>query len=130
MKTISRDDLVVKESDYQKLTGLIDLANNGIARKLEDELSRADIVQDELYPDDAVCMGSTVKFVELTTGKESVITLVYPGESSVDDMKISILTPMGSALIGMRVGGEIDWSLPNGRSARIKVLSMTQNALE
>ena len=130
MKTISRDDLVVKESDYQKLTGLIDLANNGIARKLEDELSRADIVQDELYPDDAVCMGSTVKFVELTTGKESVITLVYPGKSSVDDMKISILTPMGSALIGMRVGGEIDWSLPNGRSARIKVLSMTQNALE
>ncbi len=129
MNTINTDDLVIKESDYQKLTGIINVENTGIADELEDELSRAEIIEDQRYPNDAVCMGSTVKFVDLKNGRETVITLVYPGESNVETMKISILTPMGGALIGLRIGGEIDWSLPGGKSTRVKVLSVTQNAL-
>ena len=78
------------------------------AEKLEDELSRADVVTDNHYPGDAACMGSTVGFVDLTTGIENEVTLVYPRDANVEDMKISVLTPMGSALIGMRVGGTIE----------------------
>jgi regulator of nucleoside diphosphate kinase len=130
MNMINLNDLVVKESDYERLLGLIEKSASEIARQLEDELSRAEVVDDNCYPGDAVCMGSKVEFVDLNTDKKSELILVYPRQASVDDMRVSILTPMGSALIGMRIGGVIDWVLPNGKTARIKILSIRSNKEE
>jgi regulator of nucleoside diphosphate kinase len=120
------DDLVIKQSDCEKLLQLAASARTAVAEKLEDELARADVVADGHYPDDAVCMGSTVSYVELATGVEGRVTLVYPWEANVDEMRISVLVPMGCALIGLRAGGVIDWVMPNGRAAQIKVLSVHQ----
>lgn len=125
MKTANSFDLVIKESDYLRLLGLIERDRSRASEQLEDELSRADIVDDSRYPDDAVCIGSRVGFVDLATGKENTATVVYPAEANLKEMKISVLTPMGSALIGMRVGGTIDWELPGGKKATIRVLAVS-----
>jgi len=119
-------DLVVKESDYGKLISLIELSRTEAAEQLEDELSRAEIVEDSLYPVDAVSLGTRVSFVDLTTDKRNEATVVPPAEANLQEMKISILTPMGSALIGLRVGGEIEWQLPGSKRAKIKVLAVYQ----
>lgn len=127
MTKANKDDLVVKEGDYQRLTALIEKVSTPVAEQLEEELSRADVVPSSQYPQDAVCMGSKVRFVDLATGKENEVTLVYPAEVSVEEMKISVLTPMGAALMGMRVGGVIDWELPSQKKVKIEVLAVTQD---
>lgn len=86
-----------------------------MADLLEEELSRAAVVHDEELPGDVVSMNSTVKFQDLEGGKETVVTLVYPPDSDIENNQISILTPVGSALIGLRVGQVIDWPFPQGK---------------
>jgi regulator of nucleoside diphosphate kinase len=121
---MKNNDLILKESDYDKLTKLIGAAACPITKRLEQKLARADVVHDDLQPTDAVCLGSQVTFVVLDTGKRQTVQVVDPDQANAKEMKISVLTPIGSALIGLRVGGVIDWNLPNGR-ASIKVLSIT-----
>ncbi|MGV8836859.1 nucleoside diphosphate kinase regulator, partial [Cellvibrio sp.] len=88
------------------------------------QLNHADIVPDRDIPDDAVTMGSQVTFVDLDSNEEQTISLVYPNEADVTQMKISILSPVGSALIGLRIGGNIDWPVPQGKVRRLKVIAV------
>lgn len=120
-------ELVIKQSDYQCLLSLISANARKDINLLEEELSRAEIVEDSIYPQDAVCLGAEVKFLDCITKAVSCVTLVLPGESNVNEMKISILTPVGSALIGMRTGRVIDWLLPNDRATKIQILSVKQH---
>ena len=126
MNAVNTGSLIVKESDYRKLMALIEQTNTDASGKLEDELSRAEIVEDSRYPKDAVCIGSRVGFTDVATGKENEVTVVCPADVDLKAMKISVLTPMGSALIGMRMGSAIDWELPGGKRAKIKVLTVNQ----
>ena len=71
-------------------------------------------------------MNSTVKFLDLELGKESTVQLVFPQDTNIAENKISILTPVGSALIGLRVGQIINWPFPNGKVKQLKVLSVTE----
>lgn len=127
-KIVKPSKITVKDSDYQKLAGLIDSANTPATAALDKELSRADIVADDQLPADTVAMGSTATFEDLDSGKHSTVTLVYPGQADVDRMRISILSPVGSALIGLRIGGTIDWPLPGGKQRRLKVIAVTEHA--
>lgn len=127
MTIANKDDLVVKQGDYQRLTALIENVKNPVAEQLEEELIRAEVVPSSAYPLDAVCMGSKVRFIDLATGKENEVTLVYPAEANVEEMKISVLTPMGAALMGMRVGGVIEWELPSQKKVKIEVLAVAQD---
>lgn len=127
MTIANKDDLVVRQGDYERLTALIENVKTPVAEQLEEELIRAEVVPSSEYPQDAVCMGSRVRFVDLATGKENEVTLVYPAEANVEDMKISVLTPMGAALMGMRVGGVIEWELPSQKKVKIEVLAVTQD---
>lgn len=76
------------------------------------------VANDEL-PADVVSMNSKVSFKDLDTEKESVVTLVYPQDANIDEGKISIFAPVGSALIGLRVGQVINWPLPHGKEKKI-----------
>lgn len=125
METDSK--LILSQDDYLKLSSLLSLADSNIAELLEDELSRAMVVSTEQLPDDVVSMKSMVRFIDLETAKESVVTLVYPHEAKIEDNKISILTPIGSALIGLRVGQSIQWPMPNGKEKKLKVVSVTND---
>ena len=120
-------ELVIKQSDYQRLLSLISANARKDINLLEEELSRAEIVEDSIYPQDAVCLGAEVKFLDCITKAIRCVTLVLPEESNVNEMKISILTPVGSALIGMRTGRVIDWLLPNDRATKIQILSVKQH---
>lgn len=119
-----KDDLVVSIGDFKKISSLLNVAKPEIAEPLEGELSRALVVPDNELPSDVVSMNSQVSFEDLDTGRESVITLVYPHEASIEENKISILAPVGSALIGLRVGQMINWPVPNGKEKKLKVVSV------
>ncbi len=124
MRTKKENSLIISKPDYQQLIKLIEQHDTPAAEALDIELSRADIVQDKDVPADAVAMGSTVTFVDLDSNEEKTINLVYPKEADVTQMKISILSPVGSALIGLRIGGNIDWPVPQGKVRRLKVIAV------
>lgn len=115
---------IITRSHHSKITDLLRMANSEIADLLEEELSRAVLVSDDDLPNNVVSMNSTVKFQDLENGKESLVMLVYPPDADIDNNKISILTPVGSALIGLQVGQMINWPFPGGKEKKLKVISV------
>ena len=83
-------------------------------------MERAEVVAPRDVPTDAVTMNSTVRLRDLGSGKELTYTLVFPNEADVDQGKISILAPIGTAMIGYREGDVIEWEVPSGLR-RLKV---------
>lgn len=124
METESK--ITLSESDFLKLSSLLAGTDIGTAERLADELNRAAVVPSERLPGDVVSMHSTVRFVDLTSQKESTVVLVFPHEAKIEDDKISVLTPIGSALIGLRTGQSIRWPMPNGKEKKLKVVSVEQ----
>lgn len=122
--------LILTQSDFEKLNSLLEAAQPDIAELLKEELSRAVIVANDELPVDVVSMNSKVIFKDLVTDKESVVTLVYPQDANIDEGKISIFAPVGSALIGLRVGQVINWPLPNGKEKRIQVVSVSSISIQ
>jgi len=94
------------------------------AEALADELARAEILEPAKVPPDLVTMNSRVRIMDEETGEETEITLVFPsgGERAGDD--VSVLAPMGSALLGLSVGDRIEWPVPTGRTRRIRVTAI------
>ena len=87
---------------------------------LKHELDRAVIVESEKVPEDVITMNSKVYFQDLDSGEKMVYTLVYPKDANIDKKKISILAPIGTALIGYKEGDVIEWEVPSGLK-RIKI---------
>ena len=82
---------------------------------LEEELDRARIVSAGRVPADVVTMNSRVRMTDLGTGKEMTYTLVFPREADFSQGKISVLAPIGTAILGYRAGDVIEWNVPGGR---------------
>lgn len=118
------DKLIITQDDFQKISALVKTTQREIAEPLEEELDRAMVVANEDLPNDVVAMNTKVIFKDMDTGIESTATLVYPQDVKIEENKISILSPVGSALIGLRVGQPIQWSLPNRKNKKIVVLSV------
>jgi len=123
----NQDTLILSKTDFENLSALTNLAKKELAELLEEELGRASLVADDRLPADVVSMNSTVSFEDLESGKTSTVTLVYPPEANIEAGKISVLTPVGSALIGLRVGQVIRWPFPNGKKKELKVLSVSRS---
>jgi len=71
-----------------------------------------------------VTMNSKVKFLNIQDNKEMFITIVYPSDANFAEGRISVLASIGSALIGLRVGQEINWMFPNGKTKTLKILEV------
>ena len=125
MPRAKADALVILEMDYQRLLKLIEQHDTAAADMLDVEISRADIVKAKDFPSNVVTMDSVVTFIDLDSNEEKTISLAYPADANVDEMKISILSPVGSALIGLRIGGKIDWPV-QGKIRRLKVVTVEQ----
>lgn len=82
--------------------------------RLEEELDRAHVVPSEEIPRDVATMNSRVKVKDLDSGKELVLTLVFPSDADVEQGKVSIVAPIGTALLGYRVGDTVEWTVPAG----------------
>ncbi|HRO67536.1 MAG TPA: nucleoside diphosphate kinase regulator [Pseudobdellovibrionaceae bacterium] len=115
------ESLMITEQDYERLALLLQHTEGANSEVLEEELARATVVPQKDVPRDIVTMNSTVQFVSLDTKKESEVTLVYPKDADVTKGRVSILAPIGIALIGLRIGQTIQWPMPNGQSRELKV---------
>jgi regulator of nucleoside diphosphate kinase len=88
--------------------------------KLEHELARAQLVTKQDIPADIVTMNSLVQVFDLELGDEYSFTLSWPHEANISENRINVLAPLGMALLGSRVGQEIEWPLPDG-NCRLRV---------
>ncbi len=118
--------LIISKKDYEKLLPLVNSAGPDVAELLEIELGRATVVEPDQVPNNVVSMNSQVNFLDLDSNKEMSVTLVYPHDSNIEQNKVSVLAPIGAALIGLQVGQTIDWPMPNGKNKRVKVVSVVQ----
>ena len=94
------------------------------SRALLEEITRADILAPEEMPPDVVTMNSTVRFAMAGADEVRCLTLAYPKDMAQLPNGISILTPIGSALLGLSVGDSIDWPGPDGQPLKVRVLEV------
>jgi len=123
----SSPSITISQRDAARLEAMLDtpaLRNTPTAISLLDELTRAEVVPDDQVPADVVRMESVVECEDEHGGERHVLTLVYPQQADVGAGKVSILAPVGSALLGLGVGQSIDWAAPGGRQLRLRVVSV------
>lgn len=97
--------------------------NSNEAEKLLSELSKAEIVPSEKIDKDVVTMNSEVKLFFGNTQKEQSFKIVYPQDANLKENKISIFSPIATALIGYKIGDEIEWIVPGGMT-KIKIVEL------
>ena len=114
-------NIYITNPDYERLTKLIEIAreregdaNREYLNRLEEELDRADVVQQKDIPADVITMRSTVRLKDLDSSEEMIYRLVFPIEANYDEGKISVLAPIGTAMLGYRRGDVIEWQVPSG----------------
>ena len=120
-------EITISSVDVERLDPLLDLPANRdqpTVRALRAEIDRAKIVDPADLPADVVTMNSTAVVVDETSGARHELTLVYPRDTDGTPGKVSILAPVGSAMLGMRAGQSIDWPMPDGRRARLRILDV------
>ena len=126
IKKQRKPSITITRSDQERLSRLAEsyLARNPqVAEELLSELDRARVVEDCQIAADVVRMGSTLRFTS-DLGEDRQVTLVFPGEADIAEGKISVLTPIGAALIGLSAGQSIDWTARDGRLHRLTVESV------
>lgn len=125
-KTVEERTIYITSFDLSRLEELLEVASEFSGRdnkhleELSKELLRAEVVDSENIPADVITMNSRVRLVDLDSKEERIYTLVFPSEANIDENKISILAPIGTAMLGYRVGDTIKWQVPAG-TRRLKV---------
>lgn len=120
--------ITVSSRDLARLEQLLDspgLRHVPAALALGQELERATVLPPERMPADVVTMNSTVHCVDELSGEHHHLTLSYPNDADVASRRVSVLAPVGSALLGLAVGSVIDWQAPGGRELRVRVASIS-----
>jgi regulator of nucleoside diphosphate kinase len=118
-RTDSRQ-IFMTDFDLERLEEVINNASRRASRdgkhldELEEELMKAEVVTPAGIPPDVITMNSRVCLQDLETGEELVYTLVFPGDADVEQGRISVLAPIGTAMIGYRTGDCITWRVPGG----------------
>jgi regulator of nucleoside diphosphate kinase len=124
--TMSNRAIYITDNDLKRLRELLEDTTRGNNRakdalkNLEAELDRGVLVSSQEVPHDVVTMNSTARLVDLDTGEEMLFTLVFPDDADISAGKISVFAPIGTAMLGYRVGDVIEWAVPEGRR-RLKV---------
>ena len=116
--------IVISSVDLERLERLLEsLPNDAFPGKadLEAELYRADVVEPKDIPPTVVTMNSTARFKVESSAEEFCLTLVYPKDVDSSGGTISILAPVGSALLGLTEGDEIEWPKPGGGVLRVRI---------
>ena len=128
IKLNTKPEIIISSLDADRLYALMkSLPANSFAgeKELEAELGRANIVEPHEVPSTVVTMNSTVNFVVESTGEEFTLTLVYPKNIDSSGDKISILAPVGSALLGLSQGDQIEWPKPGGGLITVTIKEVT-----
>lgn len=121
---MTADVILMTEKDQLRIKHILSFQKTEEFENLEIELDRARIIPDNDVPADLVTMNSKVKFLCIEDNKEMIITIVYPQDADFTAGKVSVLASLGSALIGLRVGQEIRWRFPDGKTKTLKILEV------
>ena len=105
----SKDSLVISSFDKERLMRLL-RSGDDLALEIERGLE----LQPREIPPDVVTMNSTVRVTDVDAGTTHVYTIVFPADADYEKGRISILAPLGTALLGFRVGDTVDWNVPRG----------------
>jgi regulator of nucleoside diphosphate kinase len=114
------DNIIMTAADHAELSSVVALTGKVSSRMkfemrlLENELKRAQIVEAEDLPRDVITMNSRFELVDLETKERMQFTLVLPRDANIDEGKISVFAPLGTAMLGYRVGDELQWHVPHG----------------
>jgi regulator of nucleoside diphosphate kinase len=131
---MGRIQLFITESDFQRLKGLIESAKRFLRRDrphldaLEEELNRAEIVGSNELPANVVTMNSRIRVTDLDTRTQVVYTLSFPRDADIAHDRISVLAPIGTALLGYRAGTVIQAEVPGGKK-RLRIDEVMSPAL-
>ena len=112
--------IIVTDRDISRLRGLLGRNSQASSRdrghlsQLQSELERAVVLAADEVPAGVVTIDSLVRVVDLDSGQRSVLTLVLPHEADIAERRISVLAPMGTALLGFRAGDDVEWVMPGG----------------
>ncbi len=120
-------EIIIGDTDFERLTTLATAALERVpdtAEELLDELDRATVVADDALPGGVVRMGSVVEF--RTDADRRRVTLVFPSDADIEAGKVSVLTPIGTALIGLSEGESITWSARDGTSHELTIVAVEQ----
>lgn len=124
---MSGKPIFITEFDLQRLQKLIadaqftEYRKSAYLERLQSEIDRAQVVPPHEIPSNVITMNSTVTIEDLVTGEEETYTLVFPEAADLGQGRISILAPIGTAMLGYEVGDSIDWEVPAGtRRLRVK----------
>ena len=112
------DLILVTEADMSLLSLLRTHA------PLRRELDRAIVVSSAVVPPDVATMNSKIRYIDETAGEQRTVSLVYPEQADGSGKKISVLAPVGTALLGLSEGLAIDWDFPDGSRRRLKLLQV------
>jgi len=122
-------EIIVTTRDHAELSSVIAVTGKVShrvkweLRLLENELNRARIVAPEEVPPDVITINTRAEFLDLETGERMEFTVVLPIDANTNDGKISVLAPLGTAMLGYRVGDEFVWHVPHGLR-RLKVIKL------
>jgi|SRR4051812_9511056 len=121
--------ITLTAEDNDRLSSLVRAAMGKmpeIASCLADELDRASVLPKRKVAEDTVRMGSHLEYRDETLGTVRTATLVYPDEADISQGKVSVLTPIGVALIGLKVGQSITWETRNGTVRELTLVGVRQ----
>jgi len=119
--------ITLSSLDVRRLEALLEMPGHRdtpAALALDQEIGRATVLAPENMPANVVTMNSTVVCVDDVTGDTHPLTLVYPRDADAATGKVSVLAPVGSALLGLSLGQQIDWQAPGGRPMRLRVVEI------
>lgn len=116
---MTREQIVITREDKKRLLRILPRLGTEYADRedlvlLAEEIERAVEVEPASIPADVVTLDSTARVTDLESGASMDYTIVMPGEANYEAGKISVLAPLGTALLGYRVGDEIEWEVPRG----------------
>lgn len=120
----ARPRLTIDRALADRLDALADSAQRGmpeLADRLQEELSRARVVDSAKMPPNVVTLGNAVTYRDETTGREQTAILVLPGEADIAAGRVSVLTPIGVALIGLPEGASFWWETRQGQTRQLTV---------
>ena len=118
--------IIISSLDLERIEALLDDMGDSVpsASVLQQELARAEVVDPQKVPSTTVTMNSTVRFEMLPHGEKFELTLVYPRDINGDPNRISVLAPVGAALMGLSVGDVFRWLGPDEKPREIEVLQI------
>jgi regulator of nucleoside diphosphate kinase len=125
LSTQIRPSLTIDARHYARLLALAEKMRKQepeVAEQLIEEIDRADLCPSDEMPDDVVTIGSTVTFRD--GAQTHTVQIVLPSDADIDRRRVSVIAPVGTALLGLSEGQRITWEMPGGRTREIEVLNV------